>query len=306
MRKHISILLIFIGIISACNPTVNKSNTDSISRVHSEPVSGAQIKKEQEYLKLRNDYIEYFKKNSSNNENWEKVYQQNIDSLLVLEKMLKDILNNSHFDSLVNFGKINLFTLQPDLGFGMLDGLVLDNRTLQIFVTSKLLFFDYFNSRNIKSLDTLTSLQLNEIFTSLLSDAHATVYYSENITSNKNVYAGIGITGQDIGHFPPYMIFVLVYKGEYIYIIQKKLDEPIHEIAKCQAIYDSVYSISRKYFEEYRESNLKDTLAIHKTFEFEETAWNKYCECYQNNFKNDNQYKGVQEQTEEILKYFEE
>ena len=307
MKNLTTILILTLGFISACNLSNNKTN--SISRLPTEQDSVGQTNKELEYLKVRNSYVQYFKKNYENNPDWTTIDKQDNDSLLVLEKMLREILKDAGIDSIVRYGKINLETLTPELGFGMLDGLVLNKYSSpQIFVTSKTLFFDYFKSQQINSIQNLTSKQLDDIFSALISDARATVFYSEKISSNKNseVYGSIVKIGQDIGRFPPDNIFVLVANGDYIYIIQKYLDKPINEISECQAIYDSIYIDSQKYFDVYRASNLTDKAAINKTFELEETAWNKYCECYQKNFKSDKQYDSVLKQIEKIVQYVEQ
>jgi hypothetical protein len=293
MRKLTYMLTIFIGLISACNSSGNKTN------------------KEFEYLKVRNSYVQYFEKFYENNSNpdWTKIDKQDNDSLLVLEKMLREILKDADIDSIGKYGKINLETLTPELGFGRLDGLVLNKYSSpQIFVTSKTLFFDYFKSQHINSIQNLTSKQLSDIFSSLISEAGATVLYSEKMYSNKNseVYGSIGTIDQGIGTFLPDNIFVLVVKGNYVYIIQKYLDKPINEMSKCQAIYDSMYINTQKYYDRYIASNLTDETAFNKKVELEETAWNKYCECYQENFKSDEQYDSVLKQIENIVQYVEQ
>ncbi len=299
--KNLFYLLTILLLISCKN--TNDKNKENITNEQT-----GQTSKELDYLKVRNEYVQYFKNISDNAQNWTEIYKQDTESLLVLEKMLREMLKNSRIDSIAKFGKINLETLTPELGFGMLDGLALNNNSLKTFVTTKGLFLDYFKSQQINSTDKLTSKQLNDIFSALFSDARATVFYSENISSynQSQVYGGIGTIAQDIGRFPPDNIFVLVENEGFIYIIQKYLDKPINEINKCQATYDSIHIKSQKYFDDYTASNLTDKTAIKKKFELEETAWDKYCECYQESFRTDEQYNSLQKQIEEIVQYVEE
>ncbi len=269
-----------------------------------------QTNKELEYFNVRDNYINYFKNISVINRDWTKTDKQDKDSLLVLEKKLREVLKGSKIDSVVRYGKINLETLQQDLGFGMLDGLVLNkysSNSLQIFVTSKELFFDYFKSQQINSIDNLTPRQLDDILTSLVSDAHSTVFYSEKIssTNSNQVYGGIETIAQDFGRFTPDIIFALKSNGNYIYIIQKYLDKPINGMKDCQAIYDSIYSDSEKHFMTYQASNLQDTTAFNKIIQLEVTAWEKYCECYQKNFRNDKQFELILKQIINIVQYVE-
>ena len=44
------------------------------------------------YLKVRDNYINYFKNTNVKNRDWDKTEKQDQDSLLVLEKMLREIL----------------------------------------------------------------------------------------------------------------------------------------------------------------------------------------------------------------------
>lgn len=265
------------------------------------------ISTELDYLKVRNSFVEYFENSSDTAQNWTEIYKQDTDSLLVLEKMLREMLKNSRIDSVVKFGKINLETLTPELGFGMLDGLALNSNSSKTVVTTKRLFLEYFKSQQINSTEKLTSKQLSGIFSSIFSDVHATVFYSEPIFSypESQVYGCIGTIAQDIGRFPPDHLFVMVANADFIYIFQKHLDKPIKEIGECQAVYDSIQIKSEKYFDDYTASNGTDKTALKKKFEVEETAWSKYCECYQERFKTDEQYESVQKQIEEIVQYLE-
>ena len=300
MKNLLYILTVIF--ITSCSNTTDK-NKGNISNEQTKPSN------ELEYLNARNNFIQYFKNKFENNPDYtDEIVKQNSESLLVLDKMLREILKNSRIDSVVKFGKINLETFIPELGFGNLDGLVLNNNSSRIFVTSKVLFFDYFKSQKINSIHNLSSKQLSDIFSSIISDARSTVFYSESFSSNNNsqVYGCIGTIAQDIGRFPPDNVFVLLTNGDYIYIIQKYLDKQINEISKCQAVYDSIYINSQKHFDEYRASTLTDKKAIEKKFELEETAWNKYCECYQENFRTDNQFDRVRKEIEMIVKYIEQ
>jgi hypothetical protein len=306
MKNFLYILTIFF--VTSCTDKADKKKENSINEqtdIYTEQFS--LTNKELEYLRVRNDYVRYFKDMNENNRDFTEIYKQDTDSLLVLEKMLREILKNSRIDSISKFGKINLETLTPEMGSGMLDGLKLNNKSKNIFVTSKSLFLDYFKSQQIHSTDNLTSKQLSDIFSALIFDARATVFYSEKLSSNnrKIIYGGIATIAQDIGSFPPDNVYVLVANDDFIYIIQKYSDKPINIISKCQTIYDSIYNKSEQYFDEYKASNLKDKSAIDKKFEIEEIAWDKYCECYQENFKNDKQYNTVQKQMEKLAKYVE-
>ena len=298
--KNLFYILTILLLISCKN--MNDKKKENITNEQT-----CQIITEIDYLKVRNEYIQHFKNIIENAQDWNGIYKQDTDSLLVLEKMLRELMKNSRIDSVAKFGKINLETLTPELGFGLLDGLALNNNSSKIFVTTKVLFLDYFKSQQFKTIDNLTSKELSDIFSALFSDARTTVFYSEQYSSNKysKVYGSVGTIAQDIGRFPPDNIFVLIADEDYIYIIQKHLDKSIIEISECQAIYDSIYKNSQIQFEKYKASDLTDKKALDKSFELQETAWNKYCECYQENFRTCEEFDWVQKQIENIVQYVE-
>jgi len=302
MSKLLYILTILL--LTSCSSSTDKNKENNASELTDRK------NKELEYLKVRDNYINRFKIINVKNRDWAKTDKQDNDSLLVLEKLLREILKDSKIDSVGKYGKINLETLQQDLGFGMLDGLVLNkysSNSLQIFVTTKTLFHNFFKSSQISSIDNLNPRLLDDVLTALVSDAHSSVFYSENIHSSKCniVYGGIQTISQDIGRFTPDIIFVLISNGDYVYIIQKYLDKPINGIKDCQFIYDSIYGYSDKYYSEYENSNLQDTTAFNNKIEFEVTAWEKYCDCYQNNFRTDNQFESILKQIKSIVEYVE-
>jgi hypothetical protein len=270
-----------------------------------------QASQELKYLKTRDSYIEYFKKMTTKNPDWTKVDRQNNDSLLVLEKLLKEILKNS----IVKGGKINLETLVGELGFGNLDGLVLNKNNVvrdstQVFVTTKTLFLEYFKKAQINSIDNLSKEQLDDIFTSAFGggEAHATTFsiVEKTLKKDSQTYGCIGSFGQESGEAAaPDCIFVLASKGIFIYIFLEYLDTSIIELRECKSTSDSLYSQSHKYEKLYDESNPKDKSLINKAVDFQEVAWKQYCECYQNNLKDEAVFDKIRNQVIKVMQYDE-
>lgn len=270
-----------------------------------------QTNQELKYLKTRDNYIEYFKKVTSNSPDWTKVDTQNTDSLLVLEILLKEILKNS----IAEKGKINLETLVEELGFGNLDGLVLNKNNVvrdsaQVLVSTRTLFLDYFKNTQLNSSDNLSKEQLDNIFTSAFGggEAHATTFsiVEKSFTKDSQTYGCIGSFGQDSGEgAAPDCILVLVSKGNFIYIILEYLDISIKELRECKSLSDSLYSQSHKYEKLYIESNPKDKSLINKSVFFLESAYNQYYECYQKNLKDKVVFEKIKNQVINVMKYAE-
>jgi len=126
---------IALSLLSGCNLNCKSQSKESIIS------SNRLTNKETEYLKTRDAYIAQFKpfEKSWNNDSVSKLHSA---ALLDLEVKIKEVLKGSHFSGQ---GKINLETLIPSLGFGMLDGLWFKKDSMRIFYTSKNLFARNFN-----------------------------------------------------------------------------------------------------------------------------------------------------------------
>lgn len=271
----------------------------------------SQTNLELKYLQTRDNYISYFKSllaNIHTDVEWSKLDRQMDSSFTILEKMLRDIMKTSQNVSISQNGKISLSSLmEGDLGFGGLDGLLLDKDSLQMFVTSKFLFNEYFKHERLNPVDNLTNKQLDNILTSALGGGEARVetLFAErkSPTKNSTVYHSIGGFGQEDVPSMGKCVFILTFKDDYVYMIWKF--SSIAELQVCKSIFDKLYSDSQKYLERYHSSNLKDTTSLNKGFALQEEAVAKYCECYQKNFKNDIQFEDFQKQTDKLMKYIE-
>jgi hypothetical protein len=270
-----------------------------------------QTNQEVEYIKTRNNFINYFKSLAStthSNSDWSKLDKQMDSSFMILEVRLKDIMKFSHVNDISENGKISLGSLlEGDLGFGNLDGLLFNKDSLQIFVTSNFLFNEYFKYERINPTDNLTPKQLDNILTSALGggDARIETLFVEkkSSTTSSTVYHIIGGFGQEDVILMGKCIFILAIEKDYIYIVWNFIS--LEELQVCKSIYDKIYSDSQQYFEKYRASNLNDTTSLNKSFAIQEEARDKYCECYQKNFIGDRQYVNVEKQLEKIVKYIE-
>jgi hypothetical protein len=276
------------------------------------------VGKELEYAKARDRFANYFKTSEDNHYDQAILDKQDSDSLLVLEKMLREILKGASIDSISKNGKINLETLLPELGFGNLDGLVLNKNNVvrnssQIFVTTKTLFFDYFKNQQIISLDSLTTGQLDNIFTSVFGggEAHATTFQilKKSFTKYGQDYGCIGSFGQEseeeAAKAAPDCILVLVPNKSYIYISLEYLDTSIKELRECKSISDSLYALSHKYSQQYDISNPKDKSLIDKSVYLLESSYKQYCECYQKNLKDKVVFEKIKNQVINVMQYAE-
>jgi len=287
---------IALTLLTFCNH--NSKKADSTQSVISSDSLTAQ---EVEYLKTRDAYIEKLKPYEKS---WggDSVGNANSQALLNLEARLREILKDSRYSGQ---GKINLETLIPSLGFGMLDGLWFEKDSMRIFYTSKNLFLKYSNSTKIEN---IIPENLDATFqTAFASDAfimdcsHLKIYSAKSTRT----YGMVGLDGQMTGPYPPQLLLTFVSTDKYVYLIQKFLKEPVKQLPQCKSVYENINIEAQKFGERYRASNLQDTAAINKQFKLEEVAFNKYCECYQKELSSDPQFEAIQKQLEGMVKYLE-
>lgn len=310
MSKPLQIAISLFLALTACNfqkgdNSSNQNDEDSILN-HSETNL---TKKELEYLKIRDRYVNYFK--TSKEKDFKKLYKQENDSLLVLENMLKEILKGAKIDNISKNGKINLETLLQDMGFGGLDGIILnknnyfDKNAPQIVVTTKALFFKYFN---INSIDSLTTKQLDNIFTSAMGrgEVHATTFsiVKKSFSKHGQTYGCIGNIGQD-ETCSPNSILVLALTENYIYIFDEYLDTSIKELNECHLISNRLDSLSDVYYQQYETSNKEDKSLINKAVEFQDASVQQYCECYEKNMKEKAVFEKIKKQVIKVMQYAE-
>ncbi|MDX2130026.1 MAG: hypothetical protein SFU91_13415 [Chloroherpetonaceae bacterium] len=173
------------------------------------------------------------------------------------------------------------------MGFGKLDGLVIDYKNSEIFITSKNLFYSHFKEKNINSIRNLFEEQLEAIFTALASDANAKIYFFEIDTSNSNhqIYRCIGGFTQDIDPFPPDYFFILVSRNDYVYVIMKKIDMQLDQLKESGEIYNSINADS----------------AVSENDNVGEIAWSKYQKRFHVLFKTNEQFDSLQNELNLII-----
>lgn len=257
------------------------------------------------YLKRRDDYIKRFKKLQYTDSD-DSLYKSDSLALIDLQKRLRKILKNSQYSSK---GEINLQTLIVEMGFGMLDGLTFKKDSMFICYTTKQLLFDYFKNIKVGPLNDLDPKNLEAIFNGAYGDDVGITNFSYiKIPSEKDIqaYGMVAVVGQDIGPFLPNYLYVLVSKGNYIYMAEKPLKQSIKQLPKCISIWDSIGSGSQKSDENYRKSDLQDTVAASRSDHLENVAWTKYCDCFQKEFKKDSQFKEIRSQLIKMSNFLEQ
>jgi len=217
-------------------------NSNSKNKSDSNILTNELTKEESDYLIKRDEYIDRLqriqKQKSTVDDSLNNAERQ---AMLELESKLKTILKTSHFS---DRGKINLETLLGFLDFGLLDGLKFDKDSLHICYTSKNLFFRYFNLAD-NQFDRISQEVFESVFQSAYQfDARVSNFSFIKIHSTDNIkaYGMVAGLAQITGRFTPQNIYVLVSKGDYVYIAEKELKERVKEIPKCISVWDSIIS----------------------------------------------------------------
>jgi hypothetical protein len=208
-------------------------------------------------------------------------------ALFQLELKLKDMLNESRFESI---GHNNLETLLGFLGFGLMDGMSFrKDSSLQIFYTNKDLFLAYVGNKDSEiSLAKIPPDSLAKIFMNAFhADAFVSNFSSVDLGNEDGAQAFglVGSVSQIEGPFTPQFLYVAVVKGKYVYMAELELLKSIEEIPKCRLIWDNA--------EKERTTNMT---VMEKVF-------SQYCECYRSELKNTPQFESLKQQMQSIRAY---
>lgn len=159
-------------------------------------------------------------------------------ALHVLETKLKSLIGDVEVAKLRTTSlKINLETLGPEEGFGMLDGLKGAVLGGDLVITTPELFRAFVPSiASDKGCDALKRLSTG-VFT---SEASAAIVTSLPTNTPKNLQlgcAGLANEAQDAGPFPPNRLVVLARKGHLMIAWSKLLPKPLPQIAACEKLW---------------------------------------------------------------------
>lgn len=286
----------FFGKKNAPKTATVSATTEQVQTRLSEP--------EIQYLKNRDAYIQQLKiQQSKFNREAQNLSYSSRDSLcqlmlynpdrkfiLVLEKQLKDILRGSKFPSR---GEINLETLlEGDMGMGMLDGLSFGNDAIYIVHTTRPLFLDYLKKNKMSTtLENMDSETLRLIFQyAFSSDAAISNLSDLKLISGNGVqaYGMLGLEAQDDGIYFANCVFVMVIKGNYVYLGKKALAQAYVIRNKCVSKYEEKLALQRRTQKPWEAGKPDSSIIIG------DRIWNEYCACCRQEVKKDKKFVEIQ------------
>ncbi|WP_324027843.1 hypothetical protein QSV08_07820 [Maribacter sp. BPC-D8] len=273
------IYLVLFLIIVSCNEKVKNNDLKESSKISQKIKKNDNENKRKEeltYVRKRNSTSEYFENKEFN----DSIYDEMNDSILVLEKLLQHIILPTKVEDINKTGQINLETFLPEIGFGMLDGLITYKEEVSLLCTTSFIFSDYFKDQGYK-IDNISESEIEDIFSSAFASDYVITSiktFKINVKENIQAYGMISLDGQDIGPFKPNALYALVSYEDNIYLINKSIKRELKGLEKCTTIGNN----------EYEES--------------EEKAWKHYCECYEQQFSHNEQFLPLKKEIEEMIK----
>jgi len=296
---------IFILTLFSCNPKSKNENANDSSA----PTNFNLTADERQYLSKMSYHrgqIVKLQFDTSVNRNFDSIGKIERHARLLLENELKKILKTSNFS---DKGEINIGSLYASgIELEMNDGLSFRKDSMtRIFYTTKNLFFNHLKTKEkeIPRDEWKPDFLANIFNRAFQDDAHIDNFTFVKLPSSKNIqiYGMVARVSQGDYSSPPQNIYVFVSRDNFVYMAEIELKEPIKQILKCKAVWDSVHTISEKNLEAYRASNLKDTTLFNKGIELDKVAFNKYCDCYSREIKNEGLIVAVLKQMESIATY---
>jgi len=258
-----------------------------------------------DYITTRNKYVRYFHSLDLNSVDWENQNDSTLvkeeTALLELESKLKQLLINTKFFEKEK-SKINLVTLFDDYGFGLMDGLVTDIDTLKAYCTTIDIFSDFFKKVKLNDFNNLSTEELELILNkALYYDAHITIFYNQKFsTENGNIkYGLLSYLGQDLG-ITPWILYTISKFDNKIYIIEQRVKVELDLIPECKLLLDNILSKSDKYLDKYYQTGELDTSIDLNSMKFEDFAYKKYRDCFQEKFPQSDKYENVEKQMKQL------
>jgi hypothetical protein len=257
------------------------------------------VSAENQYLQTHDSYIHKFEKASGT------VDDEGDAALKVLDIQLKKIIGPVNIKGFSAKGKINLDTLQHELGFDNLDGIRFEGKNETLCVTTEFLLRSYLSNhpKLPANMDALS--KSGEFFSDVFNEDAAVSYFANVPIKNSRglpfVHAFLGVFSQDIGVLVPDTIFVFASNHKKIYLIAASAKDLITQIPQCVNIWNNFEQKSSDAFEKYRASKLEDKKAISDSFKFEDEGFDTYCQCYGKEAKNQKFFAHLSERVQSIV-----
>ena len=317
MNKSIFIVLIILTFPVSCTMKNMKSAKTNISS------NDSLSKDEADYIEARDNYQLIF---------WSKIGMEGFDSTLINPKYLEPIKKYAFLDQdrialldlqnrlkkilfwtkFSDSARISFETLMPNIGFGLLDGLWFETDSISIFYTSVNLYNRYiqnpknpYKDKELSELDTLTPRKFEKLVSvTALVESPMRCYSFFRLQANSSVKSyGMLFESSwfDEPQFPPKSLCALLIKGKFIYMAFKRFDGTEIAMNKILPIWDSLDLESKKYYELFEATELKDSILYDRFIDKRRKTWITFKEHFQNELRSSNQYEKLQNELQSMV-----
>jgi len=251
---------------------------------------------EEDYFATRDGFIRRFANGASPSDERQ--------ALTELEGKIRAILGPLNIEGFSGQGKINLWTLRNEMGFGQVDGLRFNSGTEFLFVTTRSLLNPYLAGHPGLPRDIIGLSRTGDFYRRVFhADAGVTLYAEVPVKSANGktfVRAFLGVAAQDIGPFIPNGIFVFVSTGRQIRIAYADPAVEIRDIPQCRSEWEAFNRKSAAAYEIYLSSRLKDNQAFDDFHRYEVQGFEAYCQCFGREAKDRPFFDSLKKQAQSI------
>jgi hypothetical protein len=224
-----------LSVIFICFVFIAYEVASEPSKAHSQIIKYKIPTQEGTYFKTRDDFTRTLESQPYD----DKKHQSAMD---VLEKQLISLIGPVNIKGFPKKGKINLNTLEHELGFGQLDGLRFATVKETLVVTTEPLLKHFLMEHLQLPKDYAELIKSEEFYRRAFQPQTSVFRYAEipvNNSENKYlVYAFIGMNANDWGPVKPTEIYVFVKKRDRILMVFAPLEFKIPGIRKCELLWD--------------------------------------------------------------------
>lgn len=226
-----------------------------------------------------------------------------------LERQLRRIVGQLDLDGFPREGTINLTTLTPEIGFGLLDGLAFDStdKNTRVVVTTSALLESWLPTASWAQVprDIDSAVRSEAFYTQGIDDDAAFYKFAEisvpTPPTARLTYAMIVQRSQDFTLGPPDEIIVTVVRREKIFIVSRRNAVALRRIAACDAIARDYQAREDVAFAAYRASGLKDTASFNKAEKLVSDGDIAYRHCFGEHAKEQPAFAGAIRQAKSIV-----
>jgi hypothetical protein len=206
-------------------------------------------------------------------------------------------------------GRISLTSLERDIEFGVLDGVVYEKTDTRVVATTPPLLQHWIADHNTwwDGSDNIP-LRVGQAIRSepfwtyaMFDDARALLHGEVPVAVQGGVVLLTAYAQDDIGDAGPNVLVAATIQGDRAFVARQKLLVPTRPNPVCQAALKQMLARSKASYAAYQASKLKDKASFDISVRYEEQADRDYRACFAAHLRDQPHYKAIVRQAQALV-----